>query len=354
MDINHLQQELGLKNLQTLMKIFSENDQTGLNRNIKDNQINNKYQDLISLLEKLSPEARKTLLNTWLKMNLSLSEELLTNLVKISNSLSNNSELNIKNLITAAAFMQKNSLPLSSGLLKGIASNFSSNPNLSSLLIQSDTNNSARLPAEYKQLLLDISKDTAQITDTLKSYPEKMGNLLETLLQNSAGEDKSTLEIINHLQGQFLLQQVENPLLLTMDLPLYWPEQEKITPLQFRIWKGNKQKEKNSGQNPKNVYTLSFNLELEKRGVIQAAIIIKKSTVKSIFLTSNEKTAQLIKQNFNLLQNKLKDLEYKPLPPLVKVKEDLSTKNNKIFEQKNDEENMNIEKNKYTPIDFFV
>lgn len=280
----------------TLSNLPQNQDQTGAKSNLLTQS------GLVSLLENTSQQNQKLILNTLLNSNLPLTEDRLVQLINLLESDTLTSNLDQKSLLKSLSFLTKEGLPLLGGLIQGVGQNVDSTYSLLPRLI-----NQSQLPENIKNLLsLTISHNNKEIAEKLINYPDILKDVISQLSQKDNNQDS---KLINHLLGEFLLNNQKEGPLLALEIPLFWPEQEKATPLFLSIWKNDNPEDNENSQNS-DIFEIRLNLELEKRGLIQAQVQIVNNNIKTVFQATSEQTVQLIEEKIPLLEKRLENLDY--------------------------------------------
>ena len=181
--------------------------------------------------------------------------------------------------------------------LKELSAIFSSLPKSSSSLVQQVflTQNTSALPKElvssFTQLLTYIQQQAnpRQIIETLSSQLKSMPLLLE--LQTSID---STLAKITSQQLTPLLRDSDNLLLLLFGLPLKDKNENYL--IHFRL-----EQEKRADDPASSNWLVTLNFEFKSLGPIQAKLHLIENHISTLFQAEKPETAQLIKQQINLL-----------------------------------------------------
>ena len=346
MRIDKFLHKIKIENSQKLKKLLDQSDKNSNRKNINSSLQNKKQtpktnanSKIISLLENLNSEQQKELLNTLLKMNLPLKE----NNLKILINLINTKTINIKSesLIKAMAIMQKGGLNLETHLLEGISRNFDTNNSQSAKIIELINNNESNpeLKNTLTDLLIDLSLNKENLTKQLKNYLLNLDKSLTTLFNENQEKNNTENKLLNQFLGQKIINKQNSNLLLNLELPIFWPTEDKTYPLYLKMWEeeNSKKEERNEKE-----YKIAFNIELEKLGLIDALIKVKSKNLKAIFKSNNEKTVNLIKKKSNNLKEKFEKLNYNlSLEVKRQKKDEIKNKDNK-------------EKKKYKHIDIKV
>lgn len=273
--------------------------------------------EVLRLLSSLTDSERKTLISTWLKLNLPFDPKPLHELITLIKTAPDMEESLSR--IKAFALIYKNKLPLLSSLIIGLSRCFNPRSSLINHLNQlMESENSPKqisptpvgeqngsIKNFLSRLFIDMSLSPEKLTAELKEYPIKLGEILEYLNNNP---EKAKPELHNHLLGQQLLNNQGKNLLLALEFPLFSPEYNKLYPGHLQVWRdsGNN---KNNTLNQDNL-KIKFLISLEKRGLIRADAYYKKvqnqpASIKIGFKCSSSKTKELVKENIALLQKAL-------------------------------------------------
>lgn len=285
---------------------------------------------IFSYIDKNMDKSIQTLLfKNWLEMDLPLKKKYISKLINYIN-LKNN--ISPESLIKSFAFLIKNKLPLLPELIKGTASNLDSHNSLSEILVsasseQAEENGS--LPKNIQnKLTFKLNLSPEEIAQKLKTYPENLEQIIDILKQNE--NKKGTEKLLHHLLGQQSLNSSEvdreNNILLNLELPVIFKENDNPLPLHLQIKKYN-QKPKDKSQNKKS-FKISFIIDLGKKGPVKADIIIYSGHIQCQFLTLSSTTADIIETTFPLLEKKLETLGFQVENPLIKQVESEKKFNN--------------------------
>ncbi|MFW5992092.1 MAG: hypothetical protein ACOCQN_02765 [Halanaerobiaceae bacterium] len=315
--------------------------------------------EVIKLLQQLSEQERKALLDMWVNNKLPLDTDILKKLISFLNKSNTDSISNNIYKIKAFAFLLKNNISASRGLINSLSANIdhrqSVSEQLSKILNLSENNNllsgildtaQENVPANdgnqqpfqtgnnlsLTEPLLQLIKNlvikpdgqpaaiSANIQEQLENYPAKLESSLQ-MLQEQGNEVNS--KFLQQLSGQHLLNQQDNNLLLHLELPFFFPEQNKLVPVYLQVYrgkaeKGNKQQLKKEDNN----YHISFIISLKKRGMIKSDVFLSPGRIKASFACNKNKTGQLVKKMFPALKTDLEKMGFRVEEPEIRKIED--------------------------------
>ena len=294
---------------------------------------------LISLLDTLSPEKQRLILNTLSRLNLPLQEN---TLIKLINLLENSTlDLNQRTIVNSFSFLSKEGLPILPGLIQGVGQNIDQEYSMVFNLL-----NRIELPENIKeQLSLVLSPNSKEIAKKLTKYPD----ILKTVINQYHQKNDQNPELLNQLIGELLINNQNEGPLLALEIPIFWPENEQTVPFFLHIWK---QEEKNSDTSSnRKEYNLKMDIKLVKRGIIKANIKVVGTQIKTLFQTDTSQTANLIRQNINILENQLEKLNYNLISRAVEINEDISDHSLQVFTEFDKDNNI---KDNYINIDFWA
>lgn len=313
MRIDKFLHKIKIENSQKAKRLLDQKDNSSTRKNIPDktqtgqeNPKANANSRIISLLENLNTEQQKELLNTLLKMNIPLKENNLKMLINLINT--DSIDIKSKALIKAMAIMQKGGLSLDTHLLEGISRNFDTDNSQSEKIIQliNSTNNS-NLKSNLSNLLIDLSLNKKDITKSLKNFTQNLDKNLNILFNDNQNRNNTENKLLDQFLGQKIINKQNTNMFLNIEIPIFWPKDDKTYPLYLKIWQ--EENKQNKEQNDKE-YKISFNIELEKLGLINALIKVQSQKIKAVFKSNNENTIELIENKSEKLVEKFSKLNY--------------------------------------------
>lgn len=269
--------------------------------------VQKQHQDLpeiFRLLASLEDNTQKMLLDNWAKMELILNEKTIDNLLQYLTGNPADTQEDKLSVIKAFAFLEMNNLPYSVVFLNGLRSIFAEKSSLSDSLnnlLQANT-------AQKDQLLIDdlllkeiiISNDNSK--EALKNFTDKISDFINSYLR----EDGDKNEIYNNLLGQKLinldLQENSSPILLALEIPLLI-NREKTVPVFLKIKAESEAKAEQ--YQAERIYEAALIIQTANLGTIKSIVKIKAKNISTTFYSSSDLTAQLIRNNFALLKDKL-------------------------------------------------
>ena len=282
---------------QASQSVTNQNENSTLNSQILDNFTN------------LDQEIKNIILNN---LN-NLSQNFNQNTVKILNNFLANNNIDgtaeKTALLKAFAFLENNQLPLTESLIKETAAHFEQNvsqfaENLndkSQVLANLNTSDSPLISENEAAINLNTSSE--QIAKSLAAQ-SKISDQIMSLFNKSGGENKE--KIADNILGQKLVnlqQKTQNtPLMLALEMPVQM-EDNNLSSLLLKVEKDESGGAEN--QNSKKGYNISFILEFENIGPIQTKVNVNQKNINTTFFTESAETANLIENNFNLLQSAL-------------------------------------------------
>ena len=338
----------------------------------------NSSQIILQLIqENLEPRLQKLFLQTWAQLQLPLKEKQITQLINFLNS---NQELPSETVIKAGGFLaQNNLLETSPALLQDILLYLNNSTTLteelSSLLNkipdeglngknagqqETATTTSTNSPAEpqslsseaeailaaadpkksaeqntqiselknlLSKLVIPLNHSTEDIKHRLQEYQAGLKQLFSLAAEATAektNNNEQLKNILGHLRGQqalnFQNQTQQTELLLMLEIPLFFHENQSLSPLHLQIFKQNSGSK--SEEDDKTSFKICFVIELPELGAIKAEVVIQNKLIKPRFLSENQQARQLIAKNFELLSEKLLSLGYNVSSPSFEMMED--------------------------------
>lgn len=331
---------------------------------IPESQKNSPSHEVLNLLKQFNEQEKRTLITTWVNNKLPLDINTIKKLIAFlnengtgnKNQTADNSNNNISK-IKAFAFMVKNNITLSKGMLNGLTANFNQHQSISKQLntilhstnitevlsdlftngkIENDNGNinlmtninqqleqttsNQSLSRPFLQLLRNLIIIPDQSPDSpsdlqlqLENYPEKLNQSLQIIQEQGDG---ATNKIFQQLTGQHLINQQDNNLLLQLELPLYFPQYKKLIPAYLQV-KRQKRGNKNQPESKKDNYHISFIIALEKRGMIKADVLLSPGRVKAEFTCNQNNTTRLVKKHFPSLKTNLEKMGFMVEEPVI-------------------------------------
>ncbi|ACL70739.1 flagellar hook-length control protein FliK [Halothermothrix orenii] len=275
--------------------------------------------DIKNILKGLDPLLQEKLIKYWINHKLPLDIKLLTTFIKLIKKTRPGANLNT--MVKSFALLVKNKLPLASELFKGLILSYNSREsNSSESYVFQMGGLRDQLPRKLTREFLFYHHDSpTRIEAKLSNYTEKLNELLQTL-ENLKENNSQYKKLFNQITGNKLINLTSNEnLLLSLELPLTFPDQNRPLPLYCQIWNQPRSK-KGGNQNGKNKsYQIVFLIELPRKGLIKAQIIYKSGHIKSSFQTGSNRTAELIKQNLPQLITRLEENGFSIDPPVVET-----------------------------------
>ncbi|MFW6022545.1 MAG: flagellar hook-length control protein FliK [Bacillota bacterium] len=292
--------------------------------------------DVLTLLKQLNAKDRRLLISNLLKYNLPLEKGKLD---KFISYLKNNPQ-NSSDKIKAFTLLLKSNFKFDKKLINGLAANFNKNNSISEkinnlidisrLITDSsikdnrestksiNTNNSTpntgeKAPANkqlsqiLKQLIINPSQSKDVLTEQLKEYPQILKETI-TSLQNH-NNDSNSQKIFQQLIGQNLLNHQTENVLLHLEIPMFFPQYNKLIPVYIHIEEDNNTN--NLDKNKTKNYRIDFIISLEKRGVIKAETKINTQQIQINFKCNNRETVDIIESRFANLKNNLEKMGIK-------------------------------------------
>lgn len=308
----------------------------------------NEADEVIKLLEQLESSLRKKLLKTFFKYNLPLKREYLLEVISLINNTNladrsgsggyqnyearnNHGDLQSSgglenpggqrafNIMKAFIFLLKNNLPLLRGLIEGIASNLDARQSLSEKI----NSKPDLLPGITDKLAIRPNLTPQELQDELRNYPAQLNRAIRFLNQTG---DETSAKILNQLLGQQLINNQDSNTLLTLELPLFFPQYSKLVPAYLHVLRERKtgweSKEKKEGKKAGDTFKISFLISLEKRGTIRADITYTRGRIGGVFKSSSPETRRLIRENIPGLQERLEKLGFRVEKPLIEPLEE--------------------------------
>ncbi len=296
-------------------------------RNIPDKISPELKTEIMNLLSKFESSLQDLILKTWSASDLPVKK---SDLLFILDFFDNNqiSKENAPDILKAFTVLKKNNLPLIKNLIKGLSYNISENPtenNLSEKITQvtanentnNNSNNMKFSSEDIAQLILNLDQAPEELSEKIKNY----GDIINKLIERQGNENSTNAkEIINHLQGEKIINLLNNNLLLALEIPLLFNTNEEPHPLFLQVW-SEKDKEKSSEKNKKKDYLISFILDLSERGLLRADIKIYNKSLNCSFYSTSKKTLNLIDEYFYILQKRLEKLGYIINNPALEFKD---------------------------------
>ncbi|MFW6035626.1 MAG: flagellar hook-length control protein FliK [Halothermotrichaceae bacterium] len=291
--------------LLNLIKSSSTDSQGSNNDKEINNPINiNISNDILSLLNKFNDKNKKEIITNWYKNNLPLTREHLQKLLSIIKNSSDKSSARTK--IKAFALLLKNSIEPTPKLVGAAASNLNHKKTISKLInqITESENIGRKIKQILQQLQINTSTESEQITKELTNYNTALMKGLEIL---SPEKNDKSQKLFQQLLGQQIINNSNNNLLSSLELPLYFPQYKRLLSGFLKIYKEPYKNQTDKNNNNKNrTYKIIFSIDLPDKGTIQAEIYYNKKYIKSIFGCESKEIRKLIKSNFDMLKEKLK------------------------------------------------
>ncbi len=348
MDISKLTQ-LSDFNLKELQEIYNTIQQNNNNDNLNKEIQKNILPKIMLIIKNMDISLQKTLINTWIKMNLPLNENYIKGLIKYlqNNTFPYSGEK--RATVKAYAFLLKNDLPLKTPLIRALSTKLNPGNSLSKIL--NELIDKKELPPEVKNnLILDFKKTPEKILTEIKEYPQKLQEALSLLAEN---KNSKTANLFKYLLGQQTIN-TNNNFLLALEIPVQILKNKQTFPLFLQVSK-NKKEKKSSQEERNNEFKICFIIELPYNKLIKSNTVVSNNTIQLQFSANSKNLCILINNNFSLLEEKLEKLGYNiknfrveklPLHP-EKAREFFLE--NILFDniQNNNYEN-------YTPIDFKI
>ncbi len=283
-------------------------------------------ENLLQLLGELPDDIGQEFLRTWLNSRLPLKAETVIPLLQQLQELSTSGAR--QRLITAAAFLQRQDLPLRQHFLR-------------SLTALSESQEKSEIAEELISELPLFNPDSTSLptAENLQKLPENLNLLFEQLFsfQNESGgegesEGKNLSPNENRLLSGLLSLNILNLSEETgetgrMRLYLEWPplniQAERQLALRISSFFSGENKEKAETEDEN--FSISFIVELQNLGVIRADALLFDREIDLTFTAGSYETQEVIRENLPRLQEKLQELDYQIRSSSVSLDEKLDT-----------------------------
>lgn len=342
MRVDHIKYKYILELIEHHLKTTRKNPSTDKNLQGKTStKVPGISAEVIRLLSSLTDSERKTLITTWLKLNLPFDSKPLSELIALLKTTPDKEESLTR--IKAFALIYKNKLPLLPHLIIGLSrylnplspltnelSQFLKSKKITSPENEQLAQKSSK-PSEGEQknfvknllskLIVDMSETPEKLATELKEYPAKLQETLEYLHNNP---EKAKPELYNQLLGQQIINNHEKNLLLALEFPFFFPDYNKLFPGYLQIWRGRDENKDNAFS--QDVLKITFLISLAKRGLIRADALYKTAkngppSIKIGFQCSSTETKELAEERIPILRRSLEELGLQVRKIAIELKE---------------------------------